>query len=29
MTVDGQPVSGNVLTPAPAGSTVQVTVTMG
>ena len=29
MTVDGQPVSGNVLTPAPAGSTVQVNITMG
>ena len=29
MTVGGKPVSGNILSPAPAGSTVQVKVVMG
>ena len=29
MTVDGKPVSGNILSPVPAGSTVQVKVVMG
>ena len=29
MTVNGQPVTGNILTPAPAGTTVQVKVVMG
>ena len=29
MTVDGKPVSGNILSPVPAGSTVEVKVVMG
>ena len=29
MTVDGKPVSGNILSPAPAGSTVEVKIVMG
>ena len=29
MTVDGKPVSGNILSPVPAGLTVQVKVVMG
>mgnify|MGYP001537798322 FL=1 len=29
MTVDGKPVSGNILSPVPAGSTVEVKIVMG
>lgn len=29
MTVDGKPVSGSILSPVPAGSTVEVKVVMG
>ena len=29
MTMDGKPVSSNILSPVPAGSTVQVKVVMG
>ena len=29
MTVDGKPVAGNTLSPAPEGSTVKVAVVMG
>ena len=29
MTVDGKPVSGNILSPGPAGSTVEVKIVMG
>ena len=29
MTVNGKPVSGNILSPVPAGSTVEVKVVLG
>ena len=29
MTVDGKPVNGNILSPVPAGSTVEVKIVMG